>query len=212
MNKKIAMGCGIGCLGIVLIGGIATYLLVPKMLEWGEKQLEEELHRKSVASDWNPPKEATLENFFPQTVGDYDLRVKDDQAAQKAGMPLTNPAVARSMYSFTKQRNQKKRQCLAALMTSMNNKTADSKQRQCLVIGCTIGHRPTIRITFGGPRTGCLFSEQPIRPIVNHLYSIFSMLPVIRSRQTSGASFRYRRSRERGIPPSGDGRYIAIQV
>ena len=81
MNKKIAMGCGIGCLGIVLIGGIATYLLVPKMLEWGEKQLEEELHRKSVASDWNPPKEATLENFFPQTVGDYDLRVKDDQAA-----------------------------------------------------------------------------------------------------------------------------------
>lgn len=81
MNKKIVMGCGIGCLGIVVIGGIAAYLLIPKMLEWGERQLEEELQRKSVASAWNPPLDATLDNFFPQSVDGYDLSVKDDQAA-----------------------------------------------------------------------------------------------------------------------------------
>lgn len=81
MNKKIVMGCGIGCLGFLLIGGIVAYLFVPKILEWGKNQIEAESQRKNVADAWNPPKEAALDNFFPQSVSGYELKSKDEQAS-----------------------------------------------------------------------------------------------------------------------------------
>ena len=81
MNKKVVLGCGFGCIGVFVIGGIAATILVPKILEWGKDQLEAESQRKSVVTVWNPPEDATLESFFPQAVGGYELTSKDDRAA-----------------------------------------------------------------------------------------------------------------------------------
>lgn len=81
MNKKVVLGCGFGCIGVFLIGGIVAAIFVPKILEWGKGQLEAETQRKSVVNAWNPPENATLDGFFPKIVGGYDLTSTDELAA-----------------------------------------------------------------------------------------------------------------------------------
>ena len=85
MHKKIVILFGVGCGGIiviVVIVGIAAVSLAPKMFEWGKQQVALEQERQQLADSWQPPAEdASLEDFFPAKVANYNLDSRDENAA-----------------------------------------------------------------------------------------------------------------------------------
>ena len=87
MQKKSAVWLGVAFSVFIILAvviGTAAVKLTPTVIEWGKRQIENEQKRQELAETWQPPGEgASLDNFFPLRVANYELDSKDN----KAGIP-----------------------------------------------------------------------------------------------------------------------------
>ena len=84
--KKVLIGCGGSCLGVLILAAIVAAIYGPKIFNWSkefvEVQLENELTRQKLANQWTPPADKSdTDAWFPKTLETFQRESIEDETS-----------------------------------------------------------------------------------------------------------------------------------